>query len=88
MGLGEGKETELVPFGRESEATLAKSEKSFEGDKEFGSRDLAQEQKSLEHHAGDGSMGENSVDGRKEADVPPDGGYGWVCVTCCAIINA
>jgi hypothetical protein len=24
----------------------------------------------------------------KVEDVPPDGGYGWVCVGCCALINA
>ncbi|KAF2798336.1 MFS general substrate transporter [Melanomma pulvis-pyrius CBS 109.77] len=27
-------------------------------------------------------------DGEKEVDVPPDGGYGWVCVACCFVINA
>lgn len=21
-------------------------------------------------------------------DVPPDGGYGWVCVACCFTVNA
>ena len=24
----------------------------------------------------------------KPVDVPPDGGYGWVCVGCCFIMNA
>lgn len=24
----------------------------------------------------------------KRADVPPNGGYGWICVAACATINA
>lgn len=24
----------------------------------------------------------------KPVDLPPDGGYGWVCVACCFLINA
>lgn len=23
-----------------------------------------------------------------EVDVPPDGGYGWVCVACCFWVNS
>ena len=26
--------------------------------------------------------------GEKEVDVPPNGGYGWVCVACILTINA
>jgi MFS family permease len=25
---------------------------------------------------------------KAESDIPPDGGYGWVCVACCFLINA
>ena len=25
--------------------------------------------------------------GTKEVDVPPDGGYGWICVACVFLIN-
>ncbi|KAJ9658974.1 hypothetical protein H2198_003403 [Neophaeococcomyces mojaviensis] len=31
---------------------------------------------------------ENSPTPTKEADVPPNGGYGWVCIACCFWINA
>lgn len=27
-------------------------------------------------------------DEKKRMDHPPDGGYGWVCVVCCFLINA
>lgn len=33
----------------------------------------------------DGIAGEGNV---VESDVPPNGGYGWVCVAACATINA
>jgi hypothetical protein len=54
-----------------------------------------------QHHHG--LVGENSVDsektyeavkpdhlqnGSKPVDVPPDGGYGWVCTACAFLINA
>ena len=28
------------------------------------------------------------IEEKKELDEPPDGGYGWVCVACCFLINA
>jgi hypothetical protein len=27
-------------------------------------------------------------DGQPLVDVPPDGGYGWVCVACCFWVNS
>lgn len=27
-------------------------------------------------------------EGNKRVDVPPDGGYGWVCTACVFLINA
>lgn len=28
------------------------------------------------------------VTAKRSADELPDGGYGWICVMCCALINA
>ena len=32
--------------------------------------------------------GEISRQESKPRDIPPDGGYGWICVACCFLINA
>jgi len=31
---------------------------------------------------------QHAATSEKQVDVPPDGGYGWVCVACCFLINA
>lgn len=31
---------------------------------------------------------DHAASDEKEPDEPPDGGYGWVCVACCFLINA
>lgn len=33
------------------------------------------------------AKGQEQVSSEKKEDVPPNGGYGWVCIACCAIIN-
>lgn len=58
-------------------------DKDFEHDMEKGS-----------HHSGASDDAENDDEHhqnelqRVQTDVPPDGGYGWVCVACCFLINA
>lgn len=72
--------TELEDFG--DEGKVAKSEKSIDREINAGRGELE----------ADAGLREKSLDGNveveKEVDVPPDGGYGWVCVACCAFINA
>ena len=72
--------TELENFA--DEGKVAKSEKSTDEEINRSDGDLQAEE----------GLREKSLDGNveveKEVDVPPDGGYGWVCVACCAFINA
>jgi hypothetical protein len=77
--------TELEDFA--DEGKVAKSEKSVYVDEEHSPDQIGPDQEQ-----GSGNVGEKSPAGdlevEKEVDVPPDGGYGWVCVACCAFINA
>ncbi|KAF1984711.1 putative MFS transporter [Aulographum hederae CBS 113979] len=52
------------------------------GDHETGTRGIHDYEKSSE---GDRSLTNEAT---LPPDVPPNGGYGWVCVVCCALINA
>lgn len=75
-------------FGDEG---IARSEKSCEGQRDgelgFGAEGglvLGEQGDSVEQ---DEESAVQEVD-EKEEDVPPNGGYGWVCVACCFMINA
>lgn len=43
---------------------------------------------SLEKGDNIGNPQDSDANRRSEVDVPPDGGYGWVCVACNFWINA
>ncbi|KAF2706680.1 MFS general substrate transporter [Pleomassaria siparia CBS 279.74] len=67
-----------------------RSGKSFDEKGGIGRQQVARDQEP-ENATGLGDR-EKSVDEgaevEKEVDVPPNGGYGWVCVACCFVINA
>jgi hypothetical protein len=77
--------TELEDFA--DEGKVAKSDKSVYVDQEHSTDQVGRNQEQ-----GSGNVSGKSLAGKleveKEVDVPPDGGYGWVCVACCAFINA
>jgi hypothetical protein len=61
-------------------------------EKSYGAADVSI-QPSVEKEQGntgaqDTVAGEGNAVVEKKADVPPNGGYGWVCVAACATINA
>ena len=61
-------------------------------EKSYGAADMSNEP-SVEKEQGntggqDTVAGEGNAVVEKKADVPPNGGYGWVCVAACATINA
>ena len=43
---------------------------------------------SSETTASPSDVEQHAATSEKQLDVPPDGGYGWVCVACCFLINA
>ena len=77
------------PFGERehgSELDVANSEKSLDVEREGDENqkyDGDLERQDLES----AERSEDAIDEKNE-DVPPNGGYGWVCVACIATINA
>ena len=61
-------------------------------EKSYGAADMSNEpgvEKEQGNTGGQDTVaGEGNAVVEKKADVPPNGGYGWVCVEECATINA
>jgi hypothetical protein len=82
-------------FGEEEHGTnLEREEKSCEiGREGFGTqhmhegRERGLEGVDVDDDVESADRGEDVIDEKKE-DVPPNGGYGWVCVACVSTINA
>lgn len=64
--------------GEDTHESIASTERDMEKDHEHDEHD---KQDSFEEQT------RNHLQ-RVVTDVPPNGGYGWVCVACCFLINA
>ncbi|KAF2018879.1 MFS general substrate transporter [Aaosphaeria arxii CBS 175.79] len=89
--VGDGKEEDGSVRDRIDGSVKSKDDVVRDGSAigDGGRRDATKGEKSDEVPATDGTVeaGELEVD-EKKVDEPPNGGYGWVMVACCAIINA
>lgn len=65
---------------------VANSEKSY-GTPDMSNTPSAEKEQGITGGQ-DKVAGEGNAIIEKKADVPPNGGYGWVCVAACATINA
>ena len=63
------------------------SEKSY-GAADMSDAPSAEKEQGISQDQGASAGQDNVAVIEKKADVPPNGGYGWVCVAACATINA